>query len=185
MSQHIPTDENMEKYRYPTPPKEPAPPPAYVADTPNLTAAFSNLNLSDSAQKPTRDACIAHLKLLEAFHQLREDVATKDGLFGIWDSFVPAAESERDRMKVLLKIREKRWAIYVAKAASRFETWWQTSIQPRATMLQQRDVENPFTQNLDPAQTEDTLRFTKDNLPPIGEVLKSANVLDGADSVQM
>lgn len=159
----------MEKYSYPTPPEEAVPPPVYVADAPSLTAAFANLDLNTTAQKPTKDQCIAHLKLLEAFHQLREDIATTDGLFDIWDSFVPDGESTEGRTKVLLRIREKRWAVYVAKAASRFETWWQTSIQPGATMLQQQDIENGSSQNVDPLGGNHTLQFTKDNLPPIGE----------------
>ena len=161
----------MGKLGYSTPSEETAPPPVYVADTPNVTVAFSNLNLTPSGLSPTGDECIAHLKLLEAFHQLREDVATKDGLFDIWDSFVPAAGSERDQMKVLLRIREKRWAIYVAKAVSRFETWWQTVIQPSAIMLRQVDIENGLVQNRDPGQEEHTLRFTEDDLPPIGEFM--------------
>ena len=71
-------------------PKYQSPPPAYIANTSgetnanpqNLTAAFSNLKLDDSII-PNPDQCIAHLKLLEAFHQLREDTALHDGLFNI------------------------------------------------------------------------------------------------------
>ncbi|KAL8698090.1 MAG: hypothetical protein Q9201_006762 [Fulgogasparrea decipioides] len=94
---------------------------------PDLTAAFSELHLLGNPAKPTPDQCLDHLKLLEAFHQLREDVATTDGLYGIHDSFVDAiipTEEETERAQLLLKLREKRWAIYVTKAVWRYETWW-------------------------------------------------------------
>lgn len=161
-------DESMEKNSYPSPPEELAP-PTYDANPVNLTAAFSSLNLTGDGREPTRDRCIAHLKLLEAFHQLREDIATSDGLFGIKDSIVPADLSPPDQAAVLLKLREKRWAVYVAKAASRFETWWEKSVQPDSRMLRQGDIASGAWQRDDEARRGRVLPFTRDNLPPLGE----------------
>ncbi len=78
------TSQRSEKTGLHTPPDD-APPPSYAVNdenaVPDITAAFSNLDLKASG-KPAVDQCIAHLKLLEAFHQLREDAATQDGHVG-------------------------------------------------------------------------------------------------------
>lgn len=170
MARPISKDKSMEKIRDLSPPKGIAP-PTYDASPSDLTAAFSNLNLSAAADEPTKDRCIAHLKLIEAFHQLREDIATTDGLFGIKDSWVPAELSQQAQAAVLLKIREKRWAVYVAKAASRFETWWEKSIQPDSRMLRQADIESAALQEDHTGRGDEVLPFTPDNLPPLGELL--------------
>ncbi|MCJ1463096.1 hypothetical protein MMC07_001701 [Pseudocyphellaria aurata] len=153
-----------------SPPEELAP-PTYAANPESLTAAFSSLNLSGDGREPTRDRCIAHLKLLEAFHQLREDIATSDGLFGIKDNVVPADRSPQDQAAVLLKLREKRWAVYVAKAASRFETWWEKCIQPDSRMLRQGDIAPDPRQTDDEARGGQVLPFTRDNLPPLDVIM--------------
>lgn len=144
-------------------PSEEASPPSYTVNdenaVPNLTAAFSNLSF-EASDKPIVDQCIAHLKLLETFHQLREDVAFRDGLFGIQDSFV---RSEPQRGELLSKIREKRWAIYVTKAAQRFERWWEAMIEPEAQMSQQRNIATVFKQSVKP------LALDHDHLPPLGQ----------------
>ena len=147
-----------------------------------ITAAFSNLDLGPASSEPTEDRCIAHLKLLEAFHQLREDIATTDGLFELYDDFVPEYLSQKNKAAVLLKIREKRWAVYVAKAAIRFETWWETLIQPGSKMLRGIDIEDGSWQRDDEAQEEEVIPFTPDNLPPLGE-LHERDVRYGSDSM--
>lgn len=163
MARPISKDKTMEKILYSSPPEEIAP-PTYDASQSDLTTTFANLNLNSTGSEPTKDRCIAHLKLLEAFHQLQEEIATTDGLFGIKNNFIPAYLSQPEQAAVLLKIREKRWAVYVAKAASRFETWWEKSIQPGSGMMQQNEIDNG----------EEVLRFSPDNLPPLGELLQSA-----------
>lgn len=65
------------KHGLTTPPKEFQPPSFTVSDTnnvPDITAAFANLDLTSVAHTdlPSPDTYIADLKLLEAFHQLRE-----------------------------------------------------------------------------------------------------------------
>ena len=158
----------MEKNLYPTSePPEQEPPPSYSANPSDLTAAFSNLTIDPGSPTPTADQCIAHLKLLEAFHQLREDVATTDGLFGINDSLVSANEPEKNQSEILRRIREKRWAVYVARAASRFEKWWQESVQPDAVMISQKDLTGklPLT---DEDRSMEYSVFIGDQLPPLG-----------------
>lgn len=124
-------------HNLPTPPPDSTlqPPPAYtsaapVTPPPDITAAFSNLNLYPtpvySTNLPSEDHCLAHLKLLEAISQLREDISSRDGLFGIRDAF---ATDPYNKEKQLSAIREKRWGVYVAKAVKRFEVWWMTCVE--------------------------------------------------------
>ncbi|KAL8817101.1 MAG: hypothetical protein Q9191_008211, partial [Dirinaria sp. TL-2023a] len=163
----------LEKQHPLAPPKEASPPPSYTtsppditsyaASPPDITAAFANLNLRQATVKPNRDQCIAHLKLLESFHELRENIATQDGLFGIKDDFVPRGLDERDHAAFLVKIREKRWAIYVAKAAKRFESWWLHSVDVSHRMYRVQDTTS-LVRMMDNALP---LSDIKDNLPPI------------------
>lgn len=147
------------------------PPPLYAvnapANVPDINAGFSTLNLNTKKTRRITDLS-AHLRLLESFHQLREDIALHDGLFGIWDSFVPSTRPEREQAEILLKIREKRWAIYVAKAASRFEKWWQVSVEPGVSMLSRAGLSSGYSKHLDTGKTGEQLQFSKENLPPLG-----------------
>jgi hypothetical protein len=149
------------------PPPEQQPPPTYSVNQFDLTAAFSNLTLNFASPLPTSDRCIAHLKLLEAFHQLREDVAKTDGLFGIKDSLVPNSELEPQRTEILRKIREKRWAVYVAKAVARFERWWQTSVEFGAVMMRQTERDAIFPRVVAEVEKEGR-SWSKEQLPPLG-----------------
>lgn len=162
---------STEKHDLPPQPNRSTPPPSYGLNDdklPDITAAFSNLDLSPST-KPTPDQCIAHLKLLEAIHQLREDTALTNGLWGLEDDFAAAGKTEKDRAELLTKIREKRWQIYVSEAARRFERWWFTSIEPEdvsSRCLKQSQVVSEFQRILRPGPG---LIFDRTNLPPLGE----------------
>ena len=165
---------SMEKHGHSTPPNNDSlSPPAYAQDDPHphvsdITAAFYKLNLVPTT-KPTPDLCIAHLKLLEAFHQLRQDVACEDGLFGIKDVFADAAPSDQERAKLLAKIREKRWQVYVTKASKRFERWWTTCVEPneeRDRLLGQSKMPTIFKESPDHGGR---LEWRKDDLPPLGQ----------------
>ena len=153
------------------PPKEHSPPPVYTvdaADPPDLTAAFANLKLNAS-DLPTPDHCIAHLKLLEAFHQLREVIALQNGLFKLSDSYVPSHYSDADKSRILTQIRDKRWSIYVAKAARRFECWWEKCVQPDATKA---DWHTPMSETLaTTSRIGQRSMFEKTNLPPLDVIM--------------
>jgi len=147
------------------PPKDGSPPPSYSALPPDITASFSSLSLGRGTAKPTRDQCVAHLKLLECFHELRENVATNDGLFGIRDRFADEIHDPKARAEFLLKIREKRWAVYVAKAAERFDAWWQYAIEISGKMQCLQDL-SQLSATINNAKPFGPM---KDSLPPIGE----------------
>ena len=151
------------------PSKEESPPPAYTTndsnpEPPDITAAFSNLVLENSSV-PLPDHCIAHLKLLEAFHQLRENIALRDGLFNIFDSYAHSQYSDSEKANVLTQIREKRWAIYIAKAVKRFEVWWTRCIQPDAKKADwSKESEVSAVEGL-------KMKFEKENLPALDVIM--------------
>ncbi|KAH8813048.1 hypothetical protein F5884DRAFT_879283 [Xylogone sp. PMI_703] len=139
-----------------------APPPSYSAQAPNvppelnnepinisdkklpsvddLNSAFSSLNISTTPRSiPDEDHCFAHLKLLNAFYSLKEDIGYTDGLFGLWDS---RCEMVDDRDAALARMREKRWVLFVARAVERFEAWWIKMLcqQEKGTRLALKDM---------------------------------------------
>ncbi|KAL8916880.1 MAG: hypothetical protein Q9172_006073 [Xanthocarpia lactea] len=136
------------------------------------TAAFAHLNLTVSSEKPTPDQCLAHLKLLEAFHCLREDIATSDGLYGIYDHFVnevhPSEGFDDKRAQLLLKLREKRWAVYVTKAQRRYATWWGEIQKERHSRPTQHALLGIYEQFEKPSK-HPCLDFERDALPPLGQ----------------
>lgn len=128
---------------------------AEANDNVDISAAFANLSLDLKSETPNADTCIAHLKLLFAFQSMKEDVGYTDGLWNIWDTRADSdvelspedlealgARGEKrlpdDEKKLKLsKIREKRWALFVARAVDRYESWW--SSLPHA-MLSEDDM---------------------------------------------
>jgi len=113
----------------------PSPPPSYappgyeegnILDPPDITAGFSNLSLDQKNQDdfPSSEEVIAHLKLLECFYRLRQQIGSTDGLFGINNSVVTSHESEGAlAAELLAKVAERRWAVYLARAVDRFDAW--------------------------------------------------------------
>jgi hypothetical protein len=130
-------------------------------------AAFSSLNLSQSSSEPTADACLAHLRVLFAFEELKTRIGLQDGLWDIWDS--RAREAGANAKNVLAVLREKRWAVFIARAVSRYEAWWQSFVPD---MLKESDMTAA-----DHETKERYLGFTAshptvwaaDMLPPLGE----------------
>ncbi|KAH6628758.1 hypothetical protein F5144DRAFT_537475 [Chaetomium tenue] len=110
-------------------------PPAYVEvdnDT-NLSSAFEKLSLSKSPSDPSPETCLAQLKLLFAIQGMKEDVGYMDGLWGLWDSragpldqSVQSVEGKMQdqQLQILSQLREKRWALFVARAVERYRAWW-------------------------------------------------------------
>lgn len=178
-----------------------APPPAYTtvdeSATADLTAAFDQLSLSNTASDPTVDTCLAHLKLLFAIQSMKEDVGYTDGLWGLWDAragpldqlehaYADKRKAPSDAKKILKdeldgddektakkalenlsKIREKRWALFLARATQRYEAWWKSLPgQP----LTERDMEEDTAFGYETFPTDDsaTFEWSEDKLPPLG-----------------
>ncbi|KAI7971435.1 hypothetical protein EIK77_003491 [Talaromyces pinophilus] len=93
----------------------------FVVDIPPLSFPDPGLAEETTVEK---DRCILHLKLLASLADLRETISTIDGLFGIHDSQAFKFEEETRRTTALIRIREKRWAVYTARAVDRYADWW-------------------------------------------------------------
>ncbi|KAK3693374.1 hypothetical protein B0T22DRAFT_505080 [Podospora appendiculata] len=177
-----------------------APTPEEV-DSINLTAAFEKLSLPNGPSKPTADTCLAHLKLLFAIQSLKEDVGYTDGLWGLWDSLAGPLDQalsshddkkEKDgsstyedvkkklqnkKLQILSQVREKRWAIFVARAVERYDAWWksfggrqlteQDMQTPSVTPYQNNDQESLAAYIAFPTNTEATIMWTEKMLPPL------------------
>jgi hypothetical protein len=168
---------------------ETAAPPTYTAvdennaptDGPSLedfSGAFASLKINAiPLDFPDNDLAMAHLKVLEAFFVLKQDIGYTDGLFDLWDSRAPGTEESvagdqgatQSRLEALSKIREKRWALYVARATDRFETWWEkvlTKMEP-GHMLTQADMWTSYFQDF--PGLGGCQRWTPEMLPPLGK----------------
>lgn len=152
-----------------------APPPGPSLE--EINAGFSNLSIEDHPKNfPDTNLTSAHLQLLEAFFILRQGVGYTDGAFEIWDSRAPGtAESVANdemarniRNEALSMIREKLWALYVARAVHRFETWWTKVLctYEDSQMLKQSDMTTSAFQNWTGAGK--VQMWTSAVLPPVG-----------------
>ncbi len=86
---------------------------------------------------------------------------------------VPASgEVSNKKLAVLSKIREKRWAVFLARAVDRYEAWW-TSMQRPNGGLTENDMHTPRTDKYDlfVSSGNDLMAWDASNLPPLGEYL--------------
>lgn len=123
----------------------------------DISAAFFRLKIPDvtGTVYPEEQVCIVHLKFLHAIDALKQDVGYTDGLFGLWDAAAlqgvdlvqekpdKAAQAKNDEARMALsRIREKRWALYVARAVDRYEAWWNSMPIVMLTEEAMRDEKN-------------------------------------------
>ncbi|KAJ5163215.1 uncharacterized protein N7500_005045 [Penicillium coprophilum] len=142
-------------------------PPSYSADkVEQPPLALPQLHLgppTSSSTTVTRDQCVAHLKLLAVFADLRDTISSDDGLFGIND-----AEAERfpDSLnEARARIREKRWAVYTARAVDRYTKWWSIGLPRSRPMATISDLEDIDYENIINCDT--VVAWSQDNLPPL------------------
>ncbi|KAH6686648.1 hypothetical protein F5X68DRAFT_11359 [Plectosphaerella plurivora] len=141
--------------------------PASVDDV--LTPALGGLSLTEALPgKPSGDACLAHLRLLYAFQVLKNEVGYHDGLFDIWDERAVGGNPQ-----ILAALREKRWALYVARAVDRYTAWWHSFVPE---MLREADMVAPGVQGREGRYDQFTkeakaAQWTEDMLPPIDVIL--------------
>jgi hypothetical protein len=142
-------------------------PPSYSDDPVEQLSAELKLNLkvSSDTKTITQDECIAHLKFLAVLADLRENISSEDGLFGIKDADADRFPESINEARA--RIREKRWAVYTARAVDRYTTWWATGLP--------RSRQNACLSDVESADYEDIINpktlvaWSPDNLPPIGE----------------
>lgn len=137
----------------------------------NITEAFSSLHLTDEAlDLPNAETCLAHLKLLYAFRVLREDVGYTDGLWGVAD---PEEDPKAPEVPpaVLSRLREKRWAVYLARAVDRYEAWW-ASLGGRELTIGDMEVEGSAAYGKFPFGGDGDGMVWDDNmLMPLGKLI--------------
>lgn len=147
-------------------------PPAYeqierpLPQLPELPTLSLDSNAGPSkTTSVTPDECVAHLKFLAALADLRDTVSTSDGLFGIYDSEADKFSSDVGQARG--RIREKRWAVYTARAVKRFSIWWDKCIPTYDFRLRQADLKTstyPMVINCDTK-----LAWPRNALPPLGK----------------
>lgn len=83
--------------------------PAYNDDV-SMSELFKKLDLGEvnADSVPETGVVVCHLKLLEAFYCMRQEVEGIEGLFATGDMEEKVA-------------KERRWAIFVSRAVDRFE----------------------------------------------------------------
>lgn len=143
-------------------------PPSYNAE--QLALELPKLNLSappnyKSSGPVPRDQCVAHLKLLAVLADLRDFISNDDGLFGLFDSEAGKFPDSLNEAKA--KIREKRWAVYTARAVDRYTKWWFTCLPMSRPQVTMKDLEDPKYEEIVDCDT--SIAWRADNLPPIGE----------------
>ncbi|KAM0818606.1 hypothetical protein AB5N19_04418 [Seiridium cardinale] len=148
-------------------------PPAYsagqrgsIAGPSRLNSGFSTRSLSSTPQHPETGSCFVHLKLLFTFQNLKDDVGYSDGLWGLWDANYPATPSNPNQ--ALASVREKRWAVFVARALDRYEAWWNSL---GGQFLTERDMEKDRTRYLNFMANWEPMRWNEDNMPPLDVLL--------------
>lgn len=167
------------------------PPPSGQADPPSkidITASFAHLTISPSppAGIPSVDTCLAHLKLLHAIHSLKEDVGYTDGLWGLWDDradkdtdiiiggALPSGVkvdklSKVEKAKLALsRLREKRWAIFLARAVDRYETWWKAISRSKEMLTESDMMKTHGSKYIDFPTSGALLPWSDDLIPPLG-----------------
>lgn len=159
----------------------------------NVNAAFLNLSFESSITDHldiryglSEDACLAHLKLLHAIQSMKEEVGYTDGLWNLWNDrgrwalddlradadWSMIRKLEKANAKTVTKaghsrICEKRWALFVARAIDRYETWWK--LLGENVMLTEEDMADPDSDKFKKFPISRRLIWVERILPPLGK----------------
>lgn len=74
-------------------------------------------------------------------------------------------------LETLSEIREKRWALFVARAVDRYEAWWQAMVKiTNARPLKESDMTTGSAKYSEfPSNIDGTMHWDENMLPPLGE----------------
>lgn len=136
-------------------------------------------HLNNLPAHPCAERCLAHLRLLFAMRRMRVLVGCTDGLWGLCDvhaegavmgESVPAVKAQNN-LEAWLRIHEKRWGLFVARAVDRYEAWWKWLARRHATQpaVSVRDIDAGDAAYRDfPVDDEGcVVPWTEDMLPPL------------------
>ncbi|KAF3941605.1 hypothetical protein ABW19_dt0208588 [Dactylella cylindrospora] len=138
----------------PPPVELPGPPPAFVA--PGVSNLYPNVF-------PTPDHCIVHLKLLHAFSAMRDHIENTQGIFF---ATVPGVG---DPITDELRLKDKRWSIFVSRAVYRFNKWWNTiPAQKKGSSWHRLMLGYSFNNDMENSTLNGRyMPFDPTNLPPL------------------
>lgn len=166
----------------------------YIGEaTDDINAAFTNLSFKSSITDHldirysiSEDTCLAHLKLLHAIQSMKEEIGYTDGLWNLWNirgkwamddlradaDWTMIRTLEKSNSKTVTRvgqsrIREKRWALFVARAVDRYEAWWNSLVE--SDMLTEEDMADPDSYRYKKFPTSRKLIWEEKMLPPLGE----------------
>ena len=142
------------------------PPYEHVGDSPlEIPPLDLKKDLGSSHSTTTSaDHCIVHLKFLAAIADLRDTVANTDTLFEINDSQAEVFETQEDKCRALARIKEKRWAVYVARAVDRYIAWWNHCVETDGHLPTVTELRNPQKN----AMKCDLKTEFRNAMPPLG-----------------
>lgn len=139
--------------------------PDLVVQLPQLKLKDEDVPLSEINQTVSRDQVVAHLKFLAVLADLRDFVSNSDGLFGLFDS---AANEYPDSLnEARIRIREKRWAVYTARAVDRYQKWWSACLPMSRSVVTMQDLSSSSYETIVDCDTK--VLWSVENMPPIGE----------------
>ncbi|OJI81968.1 hypothetical protein ASPTUDRAFT_57718 [Aspergillus tubingensis CBS 134.48] len=126
---------------------------------------LSDVSTSPSSEPKyvTQKQCVIHLKLLSAFAELRDVVSNNDGLFGLHDTDGHQEGDAQDKYHALVK--EKRWAVYVARAVKRYTNWWFRCLPSPEPLPKMADIRRNAYANV--VKPEKIVQWHQDILPPL------------------
>ncbi|UKZ86598.1 uncharacterized protein TrAFT101_002424 [Trichoderma asperellum] len=164
----------------------------YIGEaTDDINAAFTNLSFKSSITDHldirysiSEDTCLAHLKLLHAIQSMKEEIGYTDGLWNLWNirgkwamddlradaDWTMIRTLEKSNSKTVTRfgqsrIREKRWALFVARAVDRYEAWWNSLVE--SDMLTEEDMADPDSYRYKKFPTSRKLIWEEKMLPPL------------------
>jgi hypothetical protein len=151
--------QSEEKQSIPPPYSPPDPTPANQANISTSASRNGSIRPGDTV---AADECIIHLKLLSTIANLRKFIKGTDRLFGIHNSEARNFSDPRKQSQAVIRLEEKRWAVYVARAVDRFTVWWQTCLP------------NLDTRNISLlSRSEAKIAWPASMMPPLGELSKT------------
>ncbi|GAQ39428.1 hypothetical protein AKAW_03305 [Aspergillus niger] len=136
----------------------------------SVSSSMTSFLLSDVSTSPssepkyvTQKQCVIHLKLLSAFAELRDVVSNNDGLFGLHDTDGHQEGDAQDKYHALVK--EKRWAVYVARAVKRYKNWWFRCLPSPEPLPKMAEIRRNAYANV--VKPEKIVEWHQDILPPL------------------
>ena len=144
-------------------------PPSYDKADQTLLQ-LPKLDLSSSSSDPlvstvSRDQCVAHLKFLAVVADLRDYISNEDEFFWIFDSDANKFPDSLNQARA--RIREKRWAVYVARAVDRYTQWFFTCLPMSRAPVTLEDMESRDYESI--TNSDKGLLWNDNTLPPLGK----------------